>query len=65
MVAIAILSILLAVFAVLNVNRVQVDWILGSGHAPLIVVIALAVLVGAALTWLSERARRRGRGPDG
>jgi uncharacterized integral membrane protein len=64
-VAITLLTIALAVFAVLNVNSVKVDWIVGSSHAPLIVVIAVSVLIGAALTWLGERvaARRRGRGP--
>lgn len=64
-VAVAVLSIALAVFAVLNVDSVKVDWIVGSSHAPLIVVIAVSVLIGAALTWLGERvaARRRGRGP--
>ena len=63
-IAIVVISVLLAVFAVLNHDNVQVDFILGSGHAPLIIVIVLSVLAGAALTWLGERAaRRRGRGP--
>ena len=63
--AVAFLSVVLAVFAVLNVDSVKVDWIVGSSHAPLIVVIALSVLIGAALAWLGDRvtARRRGRGP--
>ena len=65
-VAIVVLAVVVTVFAVLNLNSVKVDWIIGSGHAPLIVVVALSVLVGAALVGLAERAssRRRGRPPE-
>ncbi len=62
-VALVVLGVLLTVFALLNRESVQVDWIVGSGHAPLIVVIALSVLVGAALVWLGERAASRKRRP--
>jgi len=48
------------VFAALNLDEVEVNWILGSWSTPLIVVIALSMLVGAALGHLVSR--RRGGG---
>jgi uncharacterized integral membrane protein len=48
-----------AVFAVLNVDEVDVNWILGTWSTPLIIVIALSILVGAGLGFLV--GRRRGR----
>jgi uncharacterized integral membrane protein len=45
-------------FAVLNVDEVQVNWILGTWETPLIVVIALSMVVGAALGMLVSRRRR-------
>ncbi len=56
-----VLTVIITVFAVLNVDKVEVDWIVGSGHAPLIVVIAISVLVGIVLSRLADRmvARRR------
>jgi uncharacterized integral membrane protein len=52
-----------AVFAALNLDEVDVNWILGTWETPLIVVIALSMLVGAALGVLVSRRRgdrRRG-----
>jgi uncharacterized integral membrane protein len=57
----ALLAALAIAFAVLNLNQVKVDWIVGSGHAPLIVVIAISVLVGIVFTHLAERVGRRRR----
>ncbi len=48
-------------FAVLNLNQVKVDWIVGSGHAPLIIVIVISVLVGVVLTHFAERVGRKRR----
>lgn len=53
------LAILITLFAVLNLSSVEVDWILGSGHAPLIVVIAISFLAGVVCTYLAERRARR------
>jgi uncharacterized integral membrane protein len=50
-----VLAVLATLFAVLNLGKVKVDWIFGSGHAPLIVVIVLSVLVGAVFMYLAER----------
>jgi uncharacterized integral membrane protein len=48
-------------FAVVNLNQVKVDWIVGSGHAPLIIVIVISLLVGIVFTHLVERVGRRRR----
>jgi uncharacterized integral membrane protein len=44
-------------FAVLNLDEVKVNWILGNWRTPLIIVIALSMLVGAALGFLVSRRR--------
>ncbi|HEY6775472.1 MAG TPA: lipopolysaccharide assembly protein LapA domain-containing protein [Thermoleophilaceae bacterium] len=46
-----------AVFAVLNLDQVEVNWIIGKWDTPLIIVIAISVLVGAALGFLAARRR--------
>jgi uncharacterized integral membrane protein len=46
------------VFAAVNLDEVKVDWVVANWRTPLIVVIALSMLVGAALGFLV--ARRRG-----
>jgi uncharacterized integral membrane protein len=55
------LAIIITIFAVLNLDTVKVDWIFGSGKAPLIVVIVISLLVGIVLTHFAERraAKRR------
>jgi len=52
------LAALGGVFAIANLDEVKVNWILGTWSTPLIVVIALSMIVGAALGFLV--ARRRG-----
>ena len=47
-------------FAALNLDEVDVNWILGTWSTPLIVVIALSMLIGAGLGILVSR--RRGGG---
>jgi uncharacterized integral membrane protein len=59
--ALVVLAVLVTVFAVLNARQVQVDWILGSGKAPLIVVILITLLVGIVITYLAGRLARRKR----
>jgi uncharacterized integral membrane protein len=44
-------------FAALNLDEVEVNWILGTWETPLIVVIALSMVVGAALGVLVSRRR--------
>lgn len=59
--ALLILAVLITVFSVLNLKKVNVDWIVGSGHAPLIIVIVVSVLVGVALGRFAERRSSRRR----
>jgi uncharacterized integral membrane protein len=56
-----VLAVLITVFAVINLDEVKVHWIVGSGRAPLIVVIAISLLIGIVLARLADRltARRR------
>ncbi len=54
-VALLILAVLITLFAVLNVDTVKVHWIVGSGRAPLIIVIVISLLVGVVLTHFLER----------
>jgi uncharacterized integral membrane protein len=58
------LAVFITLFAVLNLDKVEVNWVFGSGHAPLIIVIVISLLVGIVLTHFTERRinRRRGRG---
>ena len=46
------------VFAVLNLDEVEVNWILGTWETPLIIVIAISMVIGAALGYLATRRRR-------
>jgi len=62
-IALVALGVVVTLFAVLNVNSVKVNWIIGSGSAPLIVVIAVSILLGAAGTALAERLSARRRKP--
>ena len=45
-------------FAAVNLDEVKVNWILGTWRTPLIVVIALSIVIGAALGLLIARGRR-------
>jgi uncharacterized integral membrane protein len=56
-----VLAIIATIFAVLNLNSVKVDWILGSGSAPLIVVIVISLLIGVVFTHFAERRAGRRR----
>jgi len=52
------LAALGGVFAVVNLDEVEVNWILGTWDTPLIIVIAISTLFGAALGYLVARRRR-------
>jgi uncharacterized integral membrane protein len=59
-VAVLVLAGVGGVFAALNLDEVEVNWILGTWSTPLIVVIALSMIVGAALAVLAGRRRSGG-----
>jgi uncharacterized integral membrane protein len=62
MAAAAVLGGIAAVFAVINLDKVKVDWLVGSWQTPLILVIVLSMLLGAGLDRvLVRRARKRRR----
>jgi uncharacterized integral membrane protein len=52
-----VLAALGVAFAAVNLDEVKVNWILNTWRTPLIVVIALSMLVGAALGYLVSRRR--------
>ena len=60
-VAIAVLAILITLFAVFNVKEVKVSYVVGSGKAPLIIVIVISLLVGIVLGYFADRIPRKKR----
>ncbi len=56
-----VLAVLMTLFAVLNLEKVEVNWIFGSGKAPLIIVIVVSLLVGVIFTHFAERRSSRRR----
>jgi uncharacterized integral membrane protein len=60
--AMLVLAGIAIAFALLNLKDVRVDWILGSGRAPLIIVIVISMLIGIVFTYFAERMSRRRRG---
>lgn len=59
--SLVVLAILTTLFAVLNLEEVKVNWIFGSGKAPLIIVIVVSVLAGIVFTYFADRLARRRR----
>ena len=58
----AVLGGLAALFAVINLDDVEVNWLVGSWQTPLILVIVVSMLFGAGLDrLLVRRARKRKR----
>jgi uncharacterized integral membrane protein len=53
-----VLGAAVAAFAVVNLDEVQVDWIVGSAQTPLIIVIGVAFALGAGIGWLAGAKRR-------
>lgn len=58
---IVVLAVYFTLFAVLNLDDIKVNWVFGSGHAPLIIVIVICLLVGIVLTYFAERRGKRGQ----
>ncbi len=55
---ILVLAGLILAFAIANLKQVEVDWLFGSGHAPLIIVIAISLVVGILLSHFTGRLAR-------
>jgi uncharacterized integral membrane protein len=53
-----VLALVLVVFAVLNTDDANVNWILGTWETSLIVVILLSGAIGFALGWLVRGNRK-------
>jgi uncharacterized integral membrane protein len=51
-------------FALVNLGNVKVDWIVGSAHSPLILVIAVSVLIGVGLDRVAVHRARKRKSPD-
>jgi uncharacterized integral membrane protein len=64
-IAIVILALAVILFAVKNLNQVKVNWVVGSGRAPLIIVILITLLVGMVISHLGGRISRRKRQKSG
>jgi uncharacterized integral membrane protein len=63
LIALGVVGAVIVVFAVINLDSVEVHWLVTSGSAPLIVVIVLAFLLGVgADRLLVVRAKRRSKG---
>jgi len=56
-IAAVVLAAFGGVFAALNLDQVDANWIFGTWETPLIVVIALSMVIGAALGLLVSRRR--------
>lgn len=54
-----VLAVLMTLFAVLNLEKVEVNWIFGKTSTPLIIVILVSLLVGIVLTHFAEMRYRR------
>ena len=49
------------VFALANLDKVKVDWVVASGKTPLIVVIVVCLLIGAGVDRVVARYARKSR----
>jgi uncharacterized integral membrane protein len=61
-VAALVLGVIAIAIALANREKVKVDWIVGTWHMPLIILIALCLLIGIVVGYFA--ALRRGRRKD-
>ena len=53
-----IVVVILAVFALVNTEEVNVDFVVADANSALIVVIVVSAALGALVGWLAPRLRR-------
>lgn len=58
-IAALVVGVLIVVFALVNTDKVKVDWIVTSSSTPLIVVIAVSFLLGLAGGYLLRGRRAK------
>jgi uncharacterized integral membrane protein len=58
-VAVALLVAAAALFAVLNLDEVKVNWVVTTTHTPLVVVIVLLLAIGLGIGWIAGRRRHK------
>ena len=63
-IAVLVLALAVILFAVKNLDQVKVNWVVGSGRAPLIIVILITLLVGMVISHLGGRLSRRKQKKD-
>ena len=56
-----VLAVLMTLFAVVNLEKVEVKWIFGKTSTPLIIVILVSLLAGIVITHFAEMRYRRKR----
>ncbi len=56
-----VLAVLMTLFAVVNLEKVEVKWIFGKTSTPLIIVILVSFLAGIVITHFAEMRYRRKR----
>jgi uncharacterized integral membrane protein len=60
-----VVAVLLVWFALVNLQDVEIHFWLRSGKSPLIVVVVISGVLGAAIALLAQRIARKRRHPDG
>ncbi|HEX4034411.1 MAG TPA: LapA family protein [Solirubrobacteraceae bacterium] len=50
--------VVVVLFALLNLQDVTMHWIVGTTHTPLIIVVALSAVIGAAVGFVAGQRKR-------
>ncbi|MGB5759718.1 MAG: hypothetical protein WBM50_22575 [Acidimicrobiales bacterium] len=56
---IAVLVLMAAALALDNLRSVTIGWVVGDAEAPLVVVLAVVLVLGLAIGWLTGRQDRQ------
>ena len=58
-IAAVVAGVLFVLFALLNLDKVEINWIVGTWETPLILVIVVSFILGAAVGAFVAHRRRR------